>query len=633
MDIYHQILEKYWGYHRFRPLQEEIIRSVAEGKDTLGLMPTGGGKSITFQVPALAKEGICIVVTPLIALMKDQVDNLKRLGIKATAVYSGMSRQEIITQLENCIFGDYKFLYVSPERLGTQLFQTKLQAMQVNMLVVDESHCISQWGYDFRPSYLTIADIRAQLPGVPVLALTATATPEVVDDIQEKLHFEKKNVFRKSFARPNISYIVRNCDDKLNMLIYILRKVPGSAIVYVRNRKRTKEIATVLKEAGFHADFYHAGLNREEKELRQNRWKNNECRIIVSTNAFGMGIDKPDVRLVVHIDMPGSLEEYFQEAGRAGRDEQRAYAVALCSGNDKTTLKKRIADEFPEKNFIYRVYEALGNFFQIAVGSGMDSVHDFALGTFCQTYKLPVIPTHHALKLLELSGYIEYTEEIDNASRVMFIATRDELYQYTNQDRLTDSIIQTILRSYTGVFADYAYINESEIATKTGTTPDEVYQRLVGLSKVRIIQYVPHKKTPLIIYRQPREDQKYLTIPRSAYEERKAKIENRIEKVIGYLEENSLCRARFLLDYFGERNADDCGSCDICLAKHDSGLTNREINKIRSILLDCLQEGPMGIREVLENLPYPEEKCFTAIRWLIDNTQEIYLENDRLCRQ
>ena len=406
MDVYHKILEKYWGYPAFRPLQEDIIHSVCAGKDTLGLMPTGGGKSITFQVPALAMEGICIVVTPLIALMKDQVENLRRVGIKATAVYSGMSRQEIITQLENCIFGGYKFLYVSPERLSTDIFRVKMEAMQVCLLVIDESHCISQWGYDFRPSYLNIAEIRDLLPGVPVLALTATATPEVVNDIQERLRFKEKNVFQKSFTRKNLAYIVRKTEDKLNTLVYILGKVPGTAIVYVRNRKRTKEIALMLQQAGISADFFHAGLNRDEKELRQARWKNNECRVIVSTNAFGMGIDKPDVRLVVHMDMPGSLEEYYQEAGRGGRDEKKAFAVALCSSTDSAKLKKRLADEFPDKEFIYRVYEALGNYYQIAVGYGLDTVHDFSLTDFCSAYKFSLLQAHHALKILGLSGYI-----------------------------------------------------------------------------------------------------------------------------------------------------------------------------------------------------------------------------------
>ena len=437
MTSFHDVLKKYWGYDSFRPLQEDIIHSVYEGNDTLGLMPTGGGKSITFQVPALLMDGTCIVITPLIALMKDQVDNLKRIGIKATSIHSGMSRQEIITQLENCIFGEYKFLYISPERLGSEIFLAKLQTMKVSLLVIDESHCISQWGYDFRPSYLKIAEIRKLLPNIPVLALTATATPEVVDDIQNRLLFRKKNVFSKSFARKNLAYIVRQTEDKLQMLVHILSRVPGTAIVYVRNRKKTKEVAEYLRKEGFSADFFHAGLNHDEKERKQNQWKNNEIRVIVATNAFGMGIDKPDVRVVIHLDMPGSLEEYYQEAGRAGRDERKAYAVALCSPTDTAQLKKRISDEFPPKEFIYRVYEALGNYFQIAVGFGLDTAHDFLITDFCSAFKLPIIQTHSAIKLLELAGYLEYVEEVDNASRLIFTATREELYSYLRQDELT----------------------------------------------------------------------------------------------------------------------------------------------------------------------------------------------------
>ena len=496
MKCFQEVLKQYWGYEAFRPLQEEIIQSVYEGKDTLGLMPTGGGKSITFQVPTLTMEGICIVVTPLIALMKDQVDNLKQIGIKATAVHSGLTRQEIITQLENCIFGDYKFLYVSPERLGTEIFLNKVQAMKVCLLVVDESHCISQWGYDFRPSYLKIADVRELLPNVPVLALTATATPEVVDDIQERLHFREKNVFQKSFMRENLAYIVRNTEDKLHELTHILERVPGTAIVYVRNRKKTKEVAEYLQQQHISANYFHAGLNYDEKQIRQNAWKAGETRVIVATNAFGMGIDKPDVRLVIHLDMPSSLEEYYQEAGRAGRDGKKAYAVALCSPTDTTQLKKRLSDEFPPKDFIYRVYEALGNYFQIAVGFGLDTTHDFVLTDFCAAYKFPITPTHHALKLLELAGYIEYVEEAENASRLLFLATREELYKYLKQDLLTDRVVKTILRSYTGLFSDYAYINESQIATRAECSRDEVYHLLVGLSKYKIVHYIPEKKTP-----------------------------------------------------------------------------------------------------------------------------------------
>lgn len=630
MDIYHEILEKYWGYPAFRPLQEDIIHSVCAGKDTLGLMPTGGGKSITFQVPALSMEGICIVVTPLIALMRDQVDNLRRLGIKATAVYSGMGRQEIITQLENCIFGNYKFLYVSPERLGTEIFQTKLQAMNVCLLVVDESHCISQWGYDFRPSYFSIADIREQLPGIPVLALTATATQEVVDDIQERLHFKEKNVFKKSFIRKNLAYIVRHTEDKIETLTYILGKVPGTAIVYVRNRKRTKEIALALQQAGISADYFHAGLNREEKSLRQKRWKENECRVIVSTNAFGMGIDKPDVRLVVHIDMPGSLEEYYQEAGRAGRDEQKAYAVALCSDGDCTKLKKRLSDEFPDKDFIKRVYEALGNYYQIAVGFGLDTVHDFSLVDFCSAYKFSLLQAHHALKILELAGYIEYTEEQDNASRLMFNATRDELYRYRNQDKKTDEVIQVILRSYTGLFADYVYINEGVIATRAGISQQELYDILIGLSKFRIVNYIPQKKTPLIIYRRTREETKYVVIPRSAYEERKERFEKRITCVLNYINEERLCRSRMLVTYFGEKDAEDCGCCDTCLAKNDSGLSNKDFNAIRDALLANLTDEAKDIKEVTGTLPFPMEKCITAIRFLADHDERFVVENGRI---
>lgn len=593
-------------------------------------MPTGGGKSITFQVPALSMEGICIVVTPLIALMRDQVDNLRRLGIKATAVYSGMGRQEIITQLENCIFGNYKFLYVSPERLGTEIFQTKLQAMNVCLLVVDESHCISQWGYDFRPSYFSIADIRELLPGIPVLALTATATQDVVDDIQERLHFKEKNVFRKSFIRKNLAYIVRHTEDKIETLTYILGKVPGTAIVYVRNRKRTKEIAVALQQAGISADYFHAGLNREEKGLRQKRWKENECRVIVSTNAFGMGIDKPDVRLVVHIDMPGSLEEYYQEAGRAGRDEQKAYAVALCSDGDCTKLKKRLSDEFPDKDFIKRVYEALGNYYQIAVGFGLDTVHDFSLADFCSAYKFSLLQAHHALKILELAGYIEYTEEQDNASRLMFNATRDELYRYRNQDKKTDEVIQVILRSYTGLFADYVYINEGVIATRAGISQQELYDILVGLSKFRIVNYIPQKKTPLIIYRRTREETKYVVIPRSAYEERKERFEKRITCVLNYINEERLCRSRMLVTYFGEKDAEDCGCCDTCLAKNDSGLSNKDFNAIRDALLANLTDEAKDIKEVTEALPFSMDKCITVIRFLADHDERFVVESGRI---
>lgn len=630
IDSLHEILEKYWGYTTFRPLQEEIIRSVCEGKDTLGLMPTGGGKSLTFQVPTLATEGICVVVTPLIALMKDQVDNLRKRGIKATAVYSGMTRQEIITQLDNCIFGNYKFLYISPERLYTALFRHKMDAMDVCLLVVDESHCISQWGYDFRPSYLNIAEIRDRLPDIPVLALTATATPEVVTDIQEKLHFKEKNVFRQSFARKNLSYIVRHTENKYAELIQMMNKVPGTAIVYVRNRKSTKEIASVLQQSGIPANYFHAGLNREEKTIRQNRWKNDECRVIVSTNAFGMGIDKPDVRLVVHMDMPGSLEEYYQEAGRAGRDGLKAYAVALCSNHDSAKLKKRLSDEFPDKAFIIRVYEALGNYFQIAAGYGFFTTHDFQLAKFCSAFHFSILQAHYALKILELAGYIEYTEDPDNASRMMFLVTRDELYKSIPENKQTDDIIQTLLRSYTGLFADYTYIDESLIASRASTTADEVYNTLIGLAKYHIILYVPQKKVPQITFTKTREEATYVRIDRSVYEDRRERLRHRIASVLDYIQDDLHCRTRILLRYLGEKEAPDCGCCDVCLARNQSGMRNREFNAIRQMLEKGLKEGAKPILELSECPDYPKEQILKVIRFLSDNDPRFFLTDNRL---
>ena len=625
-DVYLSILKKYWGYDGFRGIQREIIESIGNGRDTLGLMPTGGGKSITFQVPALSREGICIVVTPLIALMKDQVRNLRGRGIKAAAVYSGLSREEILVTLENCIFGNYKFLYVSPERLASDIFLAKVRHMPVSFLTVDEAHCISQWGYDFRPSYTRIAEIRKILPDIPVLALTATATPEVVKDIQRQLAFREENAFRMSFERKNLAYIVRHTEDKFGELIHILNSTKGSAIVYTRSRRNTRETTEKLQAAGMSATFYHAGLNDAEKDLRQHQWQEDKIRIMVATNAFGMGIDKPDVRVVVHLDMPGSLEEYYQEAGRAGRDERKAYAVALCSPTDTAQLKKRISDEFPPKEFIYRVYEALGNYFQIAVGYGLDTVHDFMLTDFCSAFKLPITQTHSAIKLLELAGYLEYVEEVDNASRLIFTATREELYSYLRQDELTDAVIKTILRSYTGLFADYVYINESLIATRAGCTPDEVYHLLVGLSKYRIVNYVPQKKTPLIIYRQVREEQKYLSIPRSAYEERKARNEARISKVLEYIHNTHICRTRILLGYFGEKQDKDCGTCDVCLQRHSSGLTNAEFHTIQGALEELLRQGPLPVSTLLQAVDFPQEKVLQVVRFLADNDAHFHLE-------
>ncbi|MDR0422694.1 MAG: RecQ family ATP-dependent DNA helicase [Proteiniphilum sp.] len=633
-DLFHNILRENWGYTAFRPLQEEIIRSVWEGRDTLGLMPTGGGKSLTFQVPALAMKGICLVVTPLIALMKDQVDNLRERGIKAAAVYSGMSRDEIITVLENCIFGNYKFLYVSPERLSSEIFTAKLKAMEVCLLAVDESHCISQWGYDFRPSYLKIAEIRRLLQDIPLLALTATATEEVVNDIQEKLLFKEKNVFRTSFERKNLSYVVRTAENKIAELQHILQSVSGSAIVYARSRQKTAEVARSLLNAGISADFFHAGLSHEEKVSRQNAWKKNTCRVMVATNAFGMGIDKPDVRVVIHLDLPNAIEEYFQEAGRAGRDGEHSYAVILYTKADSTLLKKRIADSFPARDFILRVYEALGNYYQIAAGAGYNNVYDFNLQEFCRPYKLPILQTHHALKILELAGYLEYTEEIEMRSRIRFLIYRDEIYSLS-LEKETDTLLHSILRNYTGVFSDDVYIDESLLAAKTGKSRREVCETLVALSRAKYIRYVPQKKTPFIVFTASREETRFVTVSRTVYEDRKKRFEKRIFSMIDYAEKTGVCRSRMLLIYFGEMNPKDCGHCDVCLKKGASGLSNSLFRRIGGKLKDFLrQQGPVRFHELIdavadenENSDENREKTISVLRFLID-MEELTLKDD-----
>ena len=561
-----RILKQYWGYDRFRGIQEDIIDSISKNKDTLGLMPTGGGKSITFQVPALAKEGMCLVITPLIALMKDQVQNLKKRGIKALAIYSGMSRQDIIITLENCIFGNYKFLYISPERLDTEIFRTKLRKMHISMITVDESHCISQWGYDFRPAYLKIAEIRELLPDVPVLALTATATPEVVKDIQARLHFRHKNVFRMSFERNNLAYIVRKTENKTAELLHILRSMPGSAIIYARNRRRTKEITELLNNEHITADFYHAGLDDATKDIRQHRWQSGESRVMVATNAFGMGIDKPDVRIVIHMDLPDSIEAYFQEAGRAGRDGQKAYAVILYAKSDKTTLHKRILDTFPEKEYIRDVYEHLQYYYQMAMGDGLDCVREFNIEDFCRKFKYFPVPVDSALRILTQAGYLEYTAEQDSTSRILFTIRRDELYRLREMGEDMDRLIQAVLRSYTGVFTDYTYINEASLAICTGLTRRQIYEMLVHLAKLRIVSYIPHKKTPYIIYTRERVEAQRIHISPEVYEHRKARYETRINAMLDYVTNNTVCRSRMLLDYFGERNEHNCGQCDTCIS-------------------------------------------------------------------
>lgn len=619
MNKYQEILKQYWGYDSFRDLQEEIITSIGEGKDTLGLMPTGGGKSITFQVPALAQEGICIVITPLIALMKDQVQNLRKREIKALAIYSGMTRQEILTALENCIFGNYKFLYISPERLDTEIFRTKLRSMKVSMITVDESHCISQWGYDFRPAYLKIAEIRELLPEVPVLALTATATPEVVTDIQARLKFREGNVFRMSFERKNLAYIVRKTDNKTKEIPYILQRISGSAIIYVRNRRRTKEITELLMNEGITADFYHAGLDNAVKDLRQKRWQSGEVRVMVATNAFGMGIDKPDVRIVLHLDLPDSPEAYFQEAGRAGRDGEKAYAVILYSKSDKTTLHKRVVDTFPDKEYILNVYEHLQYYYQMAMGDGFQCIREFNLEEFCRKFKYFPVPVDSALKILTQAGYLEYTDEQDNSSRILFTIRRDELYKLREMGKEAEALIQSILRSYTGVFTDYAYISEESLAIRTGLTRQQIYNILVTLTKRRIVDYIPRKKTLYIIYTRERLELRFLHIPPSVYEERKARYEARIKAMEEYVTTENICRSRMLLRYFGEKNEHNCGQCDVCLSKRATdNLSEKSYEEVKRQILNLLSHSPLTPAETADQIKAEKEDIGQVIRYLLD---------------
>ena len=625
--MFQEVLKQYWGYDSFRSLQEEIITSVYEGKDTLGLMPTGGGKSLTFQVPAMLMEGICLVVTPLIALMKDQVDNLKRLGIKATCVHSGMSYAEILVALDNCIYGNYKFLYVSPERLTTELFLAKLPHLNVCLLVIDESHCISQWGYDFRPSYLRIVEIRDYLPDVPVLALTATATPEVIDDIQEKLHFRQKNVFCKSFERKNIAYVIRETEDKLFEMAHILSKMQGCSIIYVRSRKRTKEIAVELQRQGIQADYFHAGLTTDEKMRKQNEWKNDQRRVIVCTNAFGMGIDKPDVRLVIHYELPGSLEEYFQEAGRAGRDEKKAYAVALFSPRDVAQLKKRVKEEFPGREFVKEIYEKLAYFFQIPMNTGLDTGHNFAIEQFCLTYGYNIAQVHNALKILDLSGYITYIEDTDKQSKLIFTVQRDELYKFSEFSEPVENLIQVLLRSYTGLFTDYIHINESLLAQRTDLSEHTVYESLKLLSKKNIIHYIPAQKIPTIYYNRSREEIKYLSIPQSVYEQRRDRLIQRVKNVVEYGSSKTQCRSKMLLQYFGENDAKDCGKCDVCIEKRQQNMRSSEMEQLIQTVLIQLNGKEMTLDEIAAATDYPEKRLIEAIRFLSDNKQIVIQDN------
>lgn len=626
MSNYNEILKRYWGYDDFRGVQREIIESIGSGHDTLGLMPTGGGKSVTFQVPALAMEGVCIVITPLIALMKDQVHHLRQRGIIAAAIYSGMQRDDIIRILENCILGTTKLLYVSPERLGSDLFQAKLRHMRVSFITVDEAHCISQWGYDFRPSYLKIADIRHICPDVPVLALTATATPKVVDDICAKLTLNSKlstsfRVFRMSFERKNLTYLVSHATDKQADLIHLLDGMKGSAIVYVRSRRHAREVAEMLTEAGLSATFYHAGLEHAVKDQRQRDWQHDRVRIMVATNAFGMGIDKSDVRMVVHYDCPDSIEAYFQEAGRAGRDGQPARAILLYNAADEPKLHKRIRDTFPEKDYIRKVYEHLAYYYQIATGDGYGVTREFNIDDFCHKFKHFPVPVHSSLQILQRAGYIEYLEEQDNQARVKFIVTRDDLYRLRGDTPNEEKVIVALLRNYGGLFADYGFVDESMIAHQCGLKPNDVYQTLKLLSEKHVIQFIPRKQVPYVRYLQRREDSEHVMLPSAVYEERLAQYQECIEAMLHYAKDDSKCRSRQLLEYFGEKNVRDCGMCDVC---HNA--SKADIQQVQQQILRLLADRKQHHLTELYRLQLPKEELDQALAYLLK--EEYIIQQD-----
>lgn len=614
------ILKKYWGYDAFRPLQREIIDSVLQGRDTLGLLPTGGGKSITFQVPAMLLPGQTIVVTPLISLMKDQVDNLRERGIRAVYFHSGLTRRETQLGLTRCRLGKIKLAYISPERLQNDSFTAELRAMKVSLIVVDEAHCISQWGYDFRPSYLKVAAMRAIVgEDVPVLALTASATPEVTADIMRALRFRDAQMFSRSFTRENLSYIVRYADFKEETLLRVLRATTGCAIVYVRSRRRCRETAMLLRREGISADYYHAGLDPEEKDLRQNAWKEDSVRVMVATNAFGMGIDKPDVRTVVHYDLPSSLEEYYQEAGRAGRDGKESFAVIIASRRDKATLARRLSDSFPEKDFIRRVYELVGNFLNVAVGSGYDTLYEFNLDLFCNTYSLPPVMTRSALQLLSRAGYLEYIEETTSRSRLMVIMKKEALYDLELTAE-ADEVFQCVLRSYTGLFADYVYISELSIARATMLSTEAVYEALLYLSRIHAIHYVPRRTTPYIYYPTSRELPKHVILPLEVYEQQRERMRIRLEAMKNFALDMTECRVRGMLRYFGESDAGDCGKCDVCRARKRATAPSTSVRSIReSILYQASHPEGRDLSYILANTAGSREEIIAEVRHLADS--------------
>jgi ATP-dependent DNA helicase RecQ len=626
-----EILKQYWGYSTFREIQEDIIRSVYEGKDTLGLLPTGGGKSITFQVPALAKPGLCLVISPLIALMKDQVENLKKMGIKASMIISGMSFYEIMNTLDNATYDkSMKFLYVSPERLETALFKSRLPALKINLIVIDEAHCISQWGYDFRPSYLKIAEIRAELPNVPVLALTATATPEVVDDIQEKLHFNGKNVFKKSFERKNLTYYVKHTDKKNNDLLTLCKFFKGTGIVYVRNRRKTVEFAQFLVKNGISADCYHAGLPMDVRNKKQLSWMNDSTRVMVSTNAFGMGIDKPNVRFVIHMELPDSLEAYFQEAGRAGRDEKNATTVLLIDESDRTQLLEQLEISFPPLEDIRKVYHALGNYFQLPIGQGKGMDIVFSLTDFSRHFNFNILMAYHSLKLLDYQGYISLSEDIDNPSKLLFKTNRDDLYNFQIQHPQDDPFIKLLLRSYSGVFTEYVKIDEADLSRRINLPVASVVEWLKKLQKLDIIDYNERKQGTVITYLENRLDYKEINFSHDVYDNRKKRMQYRIEQVINYAYSQNKCRSQLLLMYFGDKNPYRCGKCDICRQRNELNISTYEFDKIVEEIKATISDNTKPLEEVLKVCSSPREKVVKVIQWLLDHGKIVQTKSQGL---
>ncbi len=629
----HHILSKYWGFSKFRPLQEDIIQSVLDGKDTLALMPTGGGKSLCFQVPALLKPGICIVVSPLIALMKDQVENLKEKGIKAIAIISGMGKREVDIALDNCIYGDIKFLYLSPERLLSELVRVRLRHMPVNLIAIDEAHCISQWGYDFRPSYLHLADLREIHPNVPILALTATATERVAADIQLKLNFKQAQIFRKSFERKNLSYLVYNEENKLRKLFSIAKNVKGTGIVYVRNRRETQEVARQLTMQGISADFYHAGLDTPLRMKKQTAWKNSEVKVIVATNAFGMGIDKSDVRFVVHLDLPESLEAYYQEAGRGGRDEKKAYAVLLYNNSDVLQLKNRFEQQYPSIEEIKQIYHHLGNYYQLAFGAGEGLSLEFDLADFCNRFKLDPFRTLHGLKFLEHDEYIALTETVFLASRVQVLSNSADLYRFQVEQPTYDQFIKVLLRSYGGIFDQLSAVKESDLGKRLGINRNEVVKILQKLQTLQIINYIEQTDKPHLLFIKPRADTSHLLIDRRYHEDRYQVHQLQIESIINYVV-NDKCRSEQLLNYFNEAHAPICGVCDVCLHNKKASKKAGNADELIKLILNELTKKPLHLSQLIESLHNgTDNEKLNVVRMLLDagtikvNGEYYYLEN------